>query len=394
MNLRIDLAELRERRARAIRAAIDRGTAGLVFFSSTSIFYLTGFSFIPTERPAALVMTGDGATALFVPRLEHEHAEEQADVDEVRSYPEYPGERHPLLHLADLLREKGLAGGTLAADAPGYGSAWGYEGPKLEEVLEGTKILLVAKLIENHRVVKSPREIALIRESARWGNLAHSLLQEYSVAGRTETEIAARASREATEAMIRTLGPSFEPRGGGAGAGFRGQIGANSAHPHAITKNLRLKTGDVLVTGAGASVWGYDSELERTMFVGRPSEDQERFFGHMLEMQDVAFAAIKPGRPCAVVDEAVREVFERRGLWAHWRHHVGHALGILGHEAPFFDLGDKTIIEPGMVFSVEPGIYVPGLGGFRHSDTLVVTGDGIELLTYYPRDLPSLICGG
>ena len=155
---------------------------------------------------------------------------------------------------------------------------------------------------------------------------------------------------------------------------------------------MRLKSGDVLVTGAGATVWGYGSELERTMFVGEPDAKQARFFSLMLELQDTTFAAIKPGLPCSKVDEAVRAVFDRHSLWPYWRHHQGHALGLLGHEAPFFDIGDQTVIQPGMVFSVEPGLYVPGLGGFRHSDTLVVKEDSIELLTYYPRDLASLIC--
>jgi len=89
----------------------------------------------------------------------------------------------------------------------------------------------------------------------------------------------------------------------------------------------------------------------------------------------------------------VSAFYEKHSLWDYWRHHTGHALGLLGHEAPFFDVADDTVIKPGMVFSVEPGLYVMGLGGFRHSDTILVTETGIEMLTYYPRDLESLICG-
>ena len=221
IELRISPAELRQRRERALSEVKAQGAGGFVLFNATSIFYLTGFAFIPTERPAALVLGGDGGATLFVPRLEQEHAGEQAEVDAVRSYPEYPGEKHPMLHLAEILDG---TGGTIAADAPGYGSAWGYDGPKLEDVLPGAKVIPFPKLIERHRVIKSPAEIALIRESARWGNLAHTLLQEYSLPGRTETEISSRASLEATATMIKTLGPSFEPRGtrgAGASAGFR-----------------------------------------------------------------------------------------------------------------------------------------------------------------------------
>lgn len=196
--------------------------------------------------------------------------------------------------------------------------------------------------------------------------------------------------------MIKTLGRSYAARSAGrsgASAGFRGQVGANSALPHAITVNAVLKKGDVLVTGAGASVAGYGSELERTMFVQEAGDEKRRFFDHMMATQEIAFGAIRPGCKCSDVDKAVRDYFDRHGLWEYWRHHTGHALGLLGHEAPFFDSGDDTVIEPGMVFSVEPGFYVPGLGGFRHSDTVVVTPTGIEFLTYYPRHLEDLITG-
>jgi Xaa-Pro aminopeptidase len=110
----------------------------------------------------------------------------------------------------------------------------------------------------------------------------------------------------------------------------------------------------------------------------------------MIGMQDAAFEAIRPGRPCSDVDRAVRAFFEKHGLMPYWRHHVGHALGMGIHEAPFFDIGDDTEMKPGMVFSVEPGIYVNGFAGFRHSDTVAVTETGLEMITYYPRDLESL----
>ena len=91
------------------------------------------------------------------------------------------------------------------------------------------------------------------------------------------------------------------------------------------------------------------------------------------------------------VDKAVRGYFAQQDLFAHWRHHTGHAIGLRYHEGPFLDTGDHTEIRPGMVFTVEPGLYAPDVGGFRHSDTVLVTEDGIEILTYYPRDLASLV---
>lgn len=242
-------------------------------------------------------------------------------------------------------------------------------------------------------MIKSEAEVALIRESVKWGHLAHVHLQRYTEVGLTETEVSLRAGNEATLAMLDAIGPIYRAQSyffSGAHAGYRGQIGRNAAIPHALANNIIFQTGDVLITGANAPMWGYNSELERTMIVGKASEDQKRLFAHMLALQETAFNAIRPGVSCAEVDRIVRAYYEKHKLMPFWKHHVGHAIGIRYHEAPFLDLGDETIIHPGMVFTVEPGLYVPELGGFRHSDTVVVNEDGIELLTYYPRDLESL----
>jgi Xaa-Pro aminopeptidase len=127
------------------------------------------------------------------------------------------------------------------------------------------------------------------------------------------------------------------------------------------------------------------------MFVGKPGADTQRMFDHMLALQDTALKTLRPGIACADVDRAVRAYFDQHGLQPYWRHHSGHAIGLRYHEGPFLDSGDGTRVRPGMVFTVEPGLYQPGVGGFRHSDTVVVDPDGIEILTDYPRDLESLI---
>jgi len=173
-------------------------------------------------------------------------------------------------------------------------------------------------------------------------------------------------------------------------AGFRGQVGPHSYYPHTLSIHAVIRRGQVLVTGAGAKILGYSAELERTMIVGKPTEEQEKYFNLMLEARKVAFENIKPGVRCSDVDRAVRKYFKDRGLQDLWRHHTGHGIGIDYHEAPFLDIGDNTILEPGMTLTVEPGIYVKGLGGFRHSDTIVVTEDGYELLTKYPEQLEDL----
>jgi len=396
MRLRISPEEHRGRMRRAWEEARRRGLDVLVVFSPSQIFYLTGFAFIPTERPIALILA-DSAAVLFVPRLEEEHASTEATVDRVVAYPEYPSERHPMVRLADVFTEMGLARARVGSDAEGYPGGMGYKGPRLAEVLPEVKVLPAGDLVEDMMKIKSPAEIALIRESTRWAHLAHALLQEYTRPGVVESEAAMRASLEATLAMARALGPGFRPLSWGspgASAGYRGQVGTQSAIPHAMTTHARIRPGDVLVSEASASVGGYSCELERTMIVAPVREEHRRYFGLMVGAQEVALEAIRPGRPCAEVDRAVRAYFERHGLMPYWRHHTGHALGIGVHEAPFLDIGDETILQPGMVFSVEPGIYIPGFAGFRHSDTIVVTESGFEMLTDYPRDLDSLTIAG
>ena len=380
-------------RAEKLRAHLKaEGLSGAVLFDRHYILYYTGFAFIPTERPICLTITMKGEKALFVPRLEVEHAEANALIDRVDHYKEYPSDPHPMEILKKTLTSMGIDG-ALGADRDGYPWIQGYRGPSLSELL-GWHPEPVTAFIENQMMVKSAAELALIRESVKWGHLAHTLLQRYTRVGRTETEVSARASIEANQTMLDTIGPIYRAQSAfssGAGAGYRGQIGRNAAIPHAMSNNITFRAGDVLVSGASAPVWGYNSELERTMVIGVASDEQKRMFNHMVALQDTALAAMKPGVPCAEVDRAVRAYYEKHNLMSYWKHHTGHAIGLRYHEGPFLDVNDRTEMAPGMVFTVEPGLYAPGLGGFRHSDTVAITEDRIEVMTYYPRDLENLI---
>ena len=389
-------AEFSARRTLVRQKLSERNLDGLCLFSSTQVFYLTGFSFIATERPIGLAYHAErDMVTLFIPFLEREHAED-SHADEIRTYREYPGDIHPMEQFANLLREINLEGKRIGVDSDGYGGGWGYVGPKLSEVVSAD-IVPAKEIIEQAMWIKSPEEIEFIRESCKWGNLAHRLLQEYTGVGLVETDISIRASHEASMAMINALGPDYRSTKWGAfaaHASFRGQIGAQSAVPHAITTNARLQLGDVLVTGASSEIGGYISELERTMILGEPTKEQAKYFNLMLGAQNLALETIKPGIKCSDVDKAVRRYYEENEITEYWRHHTGHTIGFGMHESPFFDTADHTVVEPNMVFTVEPGIYVPGFAGFRHSDTVLVTEDGIEMLTYYPRDLESLSIPG
>lgn len=391
MSLAITQSEYEQRLAALAAHLLEQNLTGAVLFDPYYVLYYAGFAFAPTERPVAFVLSAEGKGGMLVPRLEREHAQANASVDHVADYPEYPSETHPMESLRGLLAEMGMQG-SIGADQDGYPWILGYRGPSLTE-LTGTTPVKITAFVEDQMAVKSAAEIALIRESSKWGNLAHTLLQRYTRPGLTESEVERRATTEATLAMLDAIGPIYRAQSfffDGAAAGYRGQIGRNAAIPHALANNITFQVGDVLVTGAGAPVWGYLSELERTMVIGPPSDEQRRMFEHMVALQDTAFEAIKPGAHCSDVDRAVRKYYDEHDLWDYWKHHVGHAIGLRYHEGPFLDIGDDTEIKPGMVFTVEPGLYAAGLGGFRHSDTVAVTEDGIDFLTYYPRDLESL----
>jgi Xaa-Pro dipeptidase len=382
----ISPAEHAERRARLLEHA--DGLAGVVLFDADYIRYFTGFNFLATERPVAVALK-DGAVAAFVPEFEVERTRAEADFERVDSYPEYPGAVHPIKLFAGVLADLGV-GGAIGADQDGYPGILGYRGPALSDAT-GARVTVLAEQIESMLARKSEAELALIRESGKWCAVAHRLLQQYSVPGATEAQASLRAGQEATLEMLAAIGEiGGQSSSDGASAGYRGQIGRRSSWAHAVAHNIEFAAGDMLVTETSAPIWGYNAELERAMVIGRPTDEMRRLFEHTVAAQEVAFNALRPGVTCADVDGAVLRYFEEQDLLPYWRQHVGHAIGLRNHEAPFLDIGDRTVVEPGMVFTIEPGLYSSELGGFRHSDTVAVTDGGIELLTDYPRDLESL----
>jgi Xaa-Pro aminopeptidase len=367
----------------------------LYLTSGTSFLYLTGYSYIQTERPAALILPLEGEITFLGPHLEKDHIPLKTTlIESIKTYPDYPGKMHPIDHFATFLKELGLERKKIGIDNPaGAAGIWGYKGPKIKDKLPKARFVEAKDIVEDMRIIKSEEEIELLRESAKWANLAHTLLQEYTEPGLWDVDIALTASYEASMIMKKTLGQEYEQRRRGlspASAGFRGQIGSMSAIPHSLSIRRTIREGDVVITGAGADIGGYSSELERTMIIGEPTEKQRRYFAVMLKAQKAALGAFKPEARCSDVDKAARKVIKKAGYEELIRHHTGHGLGLEGHEPPWLDIGDDTIMKSGMVFSCEPGIYKSGYAGFRHSDTVVITEDGAEVITYYPRDLESL----
>jgi Xaa-Pro aminopeptidase len=382
--------ELGERRARLLDHVRTQGLSGYVLFGQDYIRYFTGFVFLSNERPVVYSESAGGEDAVFVPEFEVERTRAETSFERIESYPEYPGIEHPMLILARLLADLGIRD-AIGADGDGYPGILGYQGPPLSEVTSA-RVEPLPDVIEGMMRRKSEAELELIRESGRWCSRAHALLQEYSRPGATEAEASLRAGHEATLELFQALGDEIGQMGSsdGVSAGYRGQIGLRSSWAHAVAHNIEFKPGDVLVTETSAPIWGYNAELERAMIIGEPTEEMRILFEHTVAVQQVAKDALRPGVTCAEVDGAVMNYLEEHGLLPYWRQHTGHGIGLRNHEAPFLDLGDHTPVEPGMVFTIEPGLYSATVGGFRHSDTVAVTPDGIDVLTEYPRDLESL----
>jgi Xaa-Pro dipeptidase len=208
-----------------------------------------------------------------------------------------------------------------------------------------------------------------------------------------DAAVALKAVTETVMTMKRTLGPDYQPKRSSCpvSADFRGQVGEMSAIPHSMSTKRTIKKGDVIIAGAGADVGGYSCELERTMIVGEPSPKQKRYFEAMKSAQEAAFEAFKPSVKCSEIDGTTTGVFKKAGLIHLAKHHTGHGLGLEGHEPPWLDIGNDKPLRTGMIVSCEPGIYEVGFGGFRHSDTVLITGESMEKLTYYPRGLEDLI---
>ena len=198
--------------------------------------------------------------------------------------------------------------------------------------------------------------------------------------GQTEREIAA-------EIVVQTL-----RAGSDAELPFTPIVasGPNSALPHASASDRALQPGDLLTLDWGASKAGYFSDLTRTFAVGEVSQELKTLYELVRQANAAAQAATRPGQACAEVDRAARRVIEAGGYGPYFVHRLGHGLGLEAHEDPSMHDHNETSLAPGMTFTVEPGIYVPGLGGVRIEDDVVVTAGGVESLSSYPRELQTV----
>ncbi len=376
-------AELRRRRL-VLAQALDRRGAGLfVGFDGASIQYLTRYRPALTERPVAVLLTARGEASLFTPLLRAPDAAAQAVEAVIESYREYPGHRHPMEVLAGLIR--GKRNGKIVLEAPSYASPHGYRGAPLADLLGG-EIEIDGDLVKHLRTVKSAEEIALLRHAADWAMWAHWLLQR-----ETRPGIAASAAAgAATGAAMGELRARFGAVQGPAwplqvSAGFDGQVGVDGTVNHAHrTLDSLIGEAAPLITRAAAYIGGYYADVERSFVAGEATVAYRDLFAQASDIHRYALGLVRPGMPVGEIDRRVSHKFAEMGIEPYWRHHVGHSLGLLEREEPYLDVGIATALAPGMVVTVEPGVYRPGVGGIRNSDCVLVTESGSENLTPYP----------
>lgn len=278
--------------------------------------------------------------------------------------------------LAQLVSEDGVEGLGFEEDAMLYGTVRELqEGagllPEGWRPLEGALSLL--------RAVKSEEEIRRMEEAERIGDKAFSRILKELKPGVTELEIAAKL-----EYFMKSLGAE--------GTSFDTIVasGYHSAMPHAVPTEKPLETGDLVTMDFGCRYKGYCSDMTRTVVIGKASERQKEIYRVVLEAQVAALAGLRPGMTGAEGDRLSREVIEKAGYGEYFGHGLGHSVGLEIHERPALSTRDETVLCPGMIETVEPGIYIPGFGGVRIEDMVVLTEGGIRNLTSSPKELIEL----
>jgi Xaa-Pro dipeptidase len=330
----------------------------------TSIAYLTGFFAEPFERLMALAVRAGDAT-LIVPAIEEEKARSQAEQAAVTAwrdgedpyalvasalsgFVEIGVEKdHLSLHAAELLTSR--AGVSELIDA----------GPEIRRM----------------RLLKLPDEIDKLQRAAAITDAAGEEVFSRVREGHTEMDVAMMLS-----SVIGELGGvlSFESLV---------QSGPNSALPHAHPSNRKLQRGDFVLLDFGAAFEGYKADTTRMAVVGEPSPRHAETHQLVLDAHDAAIAAVRPGVTTGEIDAAARRVIVAAGHGDRFFHRVGHGLGLEAHEDPSLDPGSQIVLEAGMVFTIEPGVYFPGWGGVRIEDDVVVEDGGCRVLTKADRSL-------
>jgi Xaa-Pro aminopeptidase len=331
----------------------------LVTTALPNIRFLSGF----TGSNGALLVTPDRALLFTDPRYQTQASQESSAEVKVIKGPLIPA----VLNWAKRLRLASLAFEQNRISFDEYQQLKSAAAVRLKPV---------AGLVEDIRMVKSDAEVATIRASVLLNSAALEQALEHFTPEMTEVDLAAEI-----EYRMRLLGAD--------GTAFQTIVasGERSALPHAHPTDHPIHVDQLLLVDMGANVAGYASDMTRTHAVGKLAPKVRRMYRGVLESQLAAIDAVKPGISCASVDRVARKVLRSHGLDKLFIHSTGHGLGLEIHERPRIGRKERTVLEPGMVITIEPGVYQEGLGGVRIEDTVVVTANGCEVLTPTGKEL-------
>ncbi|WP_256761856.1 Xaa-Pro peptidase family protein [Cohnella sp. WQ 127256] len=328
------------------------------------VYYLTGYSSDPHERFLGLILPKGDEPFLLVPSLDIESAKAESIVQRIYTHTDTENPYEVLKrHLRGGLKRLGVEKSHLTMNR--------FEA--LSETLEAEQYVDVEAALTNMRAIKSADEILRLRNAAR---LVEQVLHDglkHVKAGITEMDIAAELEYAMKKAGV---GPAFTTTV---------LSGEKSALPHGATGNRQIQHGDMLLFDMGVAANGYLSDITRTFAVGDVSDKMKEIYDIVLEANARGIAAMHPNAVLADVDHAARQCIADRGYGEYFTHRVGHGLGIEVHEYPSVHGDNRDQLREGMVITIEPGIYLPGIGGVRIEDDVLVTSTGAETLTTFPR---------
>jgi Xaa-Pro dipeptidase len=358
--------------ARQAKVRAITGVDAVAIVPGTNMQYFTGLDFHLSERPTIVLFTPDGRTGIIIPQLEVPRVESRTDLNAqlfVWSDTEgYSGA------FKQAIQELGLSGKTLGVDGLTMRvSEW----LAFQAVDTSLKVKAAERDLIRIRAIKTPEEIALMREATRISEEALDNILDAVRAGMSEKMIAEQLVGELKR--LGSSGLAFEPLV---------QTGPNSALPHGQLTDRLLGQDDFLLIDYGGAVDGYPADITRTVCLGTPTPEMQKIYDVVLRANQAAKDAAGPGVPMGAVDKAARDVITEAGYGEYFIHRTGHGLGLDVHEPiPQIAAGVEDLLEPGMVFTIEPGIYIPGMGGVRIEDNVVVTETGVDVLTNYRRTL-------
>ena len=361
--------QVRVAKAQALMAA--RGWGGLLVEAGSSLDYFTGVRWHRSERTTAAIIPAAGEPVVVCPFFEAPSIHESLAVGEVRTWDEADS---PFEVLAAALRDRGGAGRPL-----------GVEGTTRFFVLDGVRRAAAVEVVSGEPVVracrlhKSPAELALMQIA---NNVTLQALRQ--VHGAVETGM--------TTEQVATLMNSATKALGGEVEFSLVLLNEASAYPHGSDQPQAIGAGSVILMDCGCTVHGYQSDISRSWVHGQPTPRQRRVWSTVKRGQEIALETARPGVACGAIDDAVRRFYEGEGWGPGYRlpglsHRTGHGIGLDGHEDPYLVHGDMTPLEPGMCFSDEPGIYIPGAFGIRLEDCWHMTETGPQLFTGLARSI-------